>query len=556
MEANDAFLRMLGYGQDVVGKLHISDWDVQFDHDRIQRTFEALKSRGGSRLFETLHKRKDGSFISVEVNVNAVDIGDERLLFAASRDISARMEQQEALVWINKDLETLVEERTAQLQKAKQAAEAATQAKSQFLAHMSHEIRTPMSALLGMTDLALRTELNAKQRNYIEKAHESARHLLGIINDILDWSKVEAGKLCIENTPFRLEDVIQQVRNIVVQRSQEQSVSIHCGHSPEIPTALIGDPLRLGQILINLINNAIKFTPAGGAIEVVIDAQEETEQQALLHFTITDTGIGMSPEVQEQLFQPFTQADSSTTRRFGGTGLGLSISKQLVEAMGGSIWVESSAGQGSTFHFTADLSKQQGSVSEPNTLANEDGTLVDKLASALAGSRILLVEDNPINQELAVDLLSMYGLVVEVANDGLEALSMLDQHSYDGVLMDCQMPNMDGYTATTRIRQQPRFKDLPILAMTANVMQGDQERSLAAGMNAHIGKPLELGALFGTMVQFIRPSKPPTAGSTVPLARTAPSPTPALHAQDEPLLQLEGIDMERPSAWPKVTSNC
>lgn len=382
-----------------------------------------------------------------------------------------------------------------ELKLAKDKAEEMSQAKGEFLANMSHEIRTPMNGVIGTLQLLSDTKLGAAQQEYVDTAHKSAHSLLTILNDILDLSKIEAGKLNIELIPLDIREIVSELITLHSMTAEEKVIRLYADIDEQLPQVLIGDPTRIRQILANLISNALKFTEKGHVL-VKISVVSSDDNNADIRMAVEDTGVGIREEIKDRLFNEFTQADGSTTRKYGGTGLGLAIVKQLVEMMHGQFGVESVPGEGSTFWFRVTLG-----VSAEQTIKQPFEHELE-LTGNLSG-HVLLVEDNPINQMVAQKMLEKIGIKATLAADGQEALDMLEQDEFDAVLMDCQMPVMDGYEATRRIREQDALLKLPVIAMTANVMEGDREKCIEAGMNDYIGKPFVEMDLKKTLARWI-----------------------------------------------------
>ncbi len=627
IRCNKRLLQMLGTTEaSLLGQSTEVMYDDPSEFLVHQRDYDKIW-QGHESSFDALLIRGDGSTFWARLTGNAIDASD----------------QTKGVVWIIDDI-TMDRQAKEAMQMAKEQAEASAKTKADFLSNMSHEIRTPLNAILGMAHLLKKTELSQRQLDFLGKIRSASQHLLGVINDILDFSKIEAGKVTIENVPFQLEDVLATVTNLIVEKAATKGLELIIDVDANVPPALIGDPLRIGQVLINYANNAVKFTEKG-EIDLTVSVVEQQGDEMTLKFAVKDTGIGLSADQVAQLFRSFQQADTSTSRRYGGTGLGLAIAKNLSELMGGSVGVSSEPGKGSTFWFTVRLHKSD-QVSKPLLLRSElegkrvlvvddnstarrvlhdlllsiglqpmeadggeealrifdeavrrgqpfevliidwqmpgmdgfelarrlhqrqlpdmppiimatahdveamrsldtDGLIRETLAkpingstlfdciaqvfagvqnnverfrtvppvsnaisqqlATIAGARILLVEDNELNQEVASELLRDAGFVVDIAGNGQIALDKLAEASYDVVLMDIQMPVMDGLTATRRLRQLDKTRDLPVIAMSANVMRSDIEQCIQAGMNGHVAKPIDQDDLWMVLLNWIKP---------------------------------------------------
>lgn len=499
VDVNQAFINMTGYTrQELIGRssLEMSIWANPQDRQNFSQKLREKKSRLN---FETQFRKKNGDIFWGMFSVSPMSFNGLPCLLSITRDVTEAKAAQAELASHRDRLEQLVAERTAELSRAKEAAEAASIAKSAFLANMSHEIRTPLNAVTGMAHLIRRGGLSPAQSTQLDKLENAGQHLLGIINAILELSKIEAGKLVLAETPLHIGQILDNVLTMLQSTAQAKHLNL-TSETDELPPNLLGDPIALQQALLNYAANAVKFTDAGKVILRVRQFADEADAIAL-RFEVEDSGVGIPAEAMPRLFAAFEQADNTLSRKYGGTGLGLAITRKLAEHMGGTAGASSTPGKGSIFWFTVRLKKgSQPLATIPNVTPSHPET---RLAQEFPGRRILLVEDEPINREIAEQLLAEAGLCVETANDGEQAVNLVRRNDYDLILMDVQMPNLDGLAATRLIRALPKARQVPVIAMTANAYAEDRALCLAAGMDDFMTKPASPELLFAMVLNWL-----------------------------------------------------
>jgi PAS domain S-box-containing protein len=498
IQVNGTGCTMLGYPRDeflalspsVIAGVEVGQLKVAYDRiiaGHLQAGFDELQFR-----------RRDGSTFPAALRRHALRSGTDWIIVGVVRDITEQKRIEDQPDRHRHHLETLVMQRTTELDVARHEAEAANIAKSRFLANMSHEIRTPMNGILGMANILRMEGVTPRQAQRLDKIFDAGRHLLSIIDNILDLSKIEAGKLVLEEVPVSVSGLMKGVIAILSGRVEAKGIELRIKIEP-LPSNLYGDPTRLEQALLNYATNAIKFTDKG-SVTLHVHKQEETAEWLRVVFEVTDTGVGIPADTLQRLFSDFGQADSSTTRKYGGTGLGLAITRRLAELMGGAAGAESTPGVGSTFWFTVRL-KKGGMAAIAHPAARVDAET--QIRQLYAGSRILVAEDEPISLEVAQVLLGGAGLVVDTAADGEQAVALARKTVYAAILMDMQMPNMDGLEATRQIRRMPACRKIPIIAMTANAFAEDKASCIAAQMNDFLSKPVDPETLFATLLRWL-----------------------------------------------------